>query len=157
MKRSKPLRRVARLVSRTPMPRTSSVRSGAHRRRSTGPTAATVRLVLARATSVMGLRCEKNDELLYGERGRDWDIHHRRPRRMGGDPRPDTNKASNLLVLCRGCHDEIESHRADAYVHGWLLHDGDSPATVAVLIEHSSRWTYLTDAGEYSDQAPAVA
>jgi 5-methylcytosine-specific restriction protein A len=152
MKRSKPLRRVARLVSRGPLRRTTAKEGGAHRRRPTGPDLATTQLVLARA----GGCDEITGEPLLGVRGRDWDIHHRRPRRMGGDPRPDTNRAPNLLVILRRTHDDLESHRADALTHGWLLHAGDDPAAVAVLLHHGSRWAYLTDDGLVRDQPPAT-
>lgn len=46
-------------------------------------------------------------------------LHHRRPRGMGGTRRPDT--VHNLAALCRGCHEEVESRRAQALADGWLL------------------------------------
>ena len=152
MKRSKPLRRVARLVSLGPLRRTEAKEGGAHRRRPTGPTPQTVALVLARA----GGRDEITGEALLGVRGLDYDLHHRRPRRMGGDPRPDTNSPANLLAILRATHLDVERRRADALAHGWLLHSGDDPAAVAVLVDHGSRWAYLTDDGRYVDQPPGT-
>lgn len=152
MKRSKPLRRVARLVSLGPLRRTAAKEGGAHRRRPTGPTLETTQLVMARA----GGLCEICSEVLIGHRGDEWHIHHRRPRRMGGSRRPDTNSPVNLLVLCRACHDEIESRRADALAHGWLLHDQDDPATAAVLLHRGSAWKYLTADGRLSDLPPGA-
>lgn len=53
------------------------------------------------------------------------DLHHRRPRAMGGSTRIDTNTPQNLLHLCRGCHDEIERNRTNAYLLGRLLRQTD--------------------------------
>ena len=64
-------------------------------------------------------------------------IHHRRPRMMGGTSDPRVNDARNLIVLCgsgtTGCHGWIESHRATARRDGWLLasfDDLDRPMTM---------------------------
>lgn len=55
-------------------------------------------------------------------------IHHRRPRGMGGTKAQWINEPSNLLALCgsgtMGCHGMIESNRAEAYDRGWLLRTG---------------------------------
>jgi 5-methylcytosine-specific restriction protein A len=49
------------------------------------------------------------------------EIHHRRPRGMGGTNRPETNAPSSGGLLCGDCHRWAESHRAAAMNHGWLV------------------------------------
>lgn len=71
--------------------------------------------------------------------------HHRRPRGMGGTSVEVT--PAGLLVLCgsgtTGCHGWIESHRAEARVHGWLLGPIDDPEEVPV--DYRGRWVQLAD------------
>lgn len=50
-------------------------------------------------------------------------VHHIRPRRMGGSRDPRLGSAENGLLLCVGCHAWVESHRAEAREQG-LLADG---------------------------------
>lgn len=47
--------------------------------------------------------------------------HHRRPRGSGGSSLAWVNRAANGLAVCPYHHDFIESHRALAYVEGWLI------------------------------------
>lgn len=61
------------------------------------------------------------------------EIHHRRPRGMGGTNRESTNTASAGLWLCRPCHDRIESHRTEAYEYGWLVRQTEEPRDIPVL------------------------
>ena len=49
------------------------------------------------------------------------DIHHRRPRGMGGTSRLETNLASNGIALCRRCHMYVESERDWARNKGFLI------------------------------------
>lgn len=125
------------------------------RHRDTGPDAATVALVLERD----GHSCRWCGYGIRGERGRDWSIQHRRPRRMGGDPRPDTNSPANLVIVhgsgTTGCHGHIETHRAEAVHHGFVLHAADDPADRPILLDGESRWAYLTELGEVSDAPPS--
>lgn len=116
--------------------------------RSTGPSSAVVDAVLDRAQH----SCEVCTCGLGERRGVDYQIHHRRPRQMGGTRRPGTNYPANLLALCPTCHEQIESHRAVAYSMGWLLPQNADPAVVAVLVLRD-QWKYLTDGG-YSDSPP---
>jgi hypothetical protein len=50
-------------------------------------------------------------------------IQHRRARGMGGSKAPNTNKPSNLILLCgdgvRGCHGYIEQNRTEARRGGY--------------------------------------
>lgn len=114
----------------------------------TGPSREVVDLVLERDH----YSCAWCGGELWGERGRDWSIGHRRPRRKGGDPRPDTNLPSNLVALhgdgVTGCHGEIERERDRAEQVGFLL------TATAKPYEHKIRhavygWCWLDDKGGY--------
>lgn len=123
-------------------------------RRATGPSAAVVDAVLERGC----YSCELCDSGLGDRRGIDYQIHHRRPRQMGGTLRRDTNLPSNLLLLCLGCHGEIESNRKDAYWRGLLVRQNHDPQRVKVRL-YGPRWVYLTVTGGppgegYSDRPP---
>lgn len=139
-------------VKRTELRRKSPLRS---KHRSTGPDSHTVEVVLERDNWSCGC-CGHG---LSGERGRDWSIQHRRPRRAGGDPRPDVNLPSNLFPVhgdgTTGCHGRIESYRAEAYDNGWLLHDGDVPSQSPIC--HAVHgWCHLTDDGRVEYAPPPV-
>lgn len=122
-----------------------------------GPNRATVMAVLDRD----GYRCVRCGAPIEGERGRDWSLQHRRPRGMGGTRRTDANSPANLIALCgsavTGCHGHVESHRAEAVTNGWLVPQCFTPATSPVLVDHGSRWVYLTDDGQYEDHPECVA
>ncbi|NEW42757.1 HNH endonuclease [Nocardia cyriacigeorgica] len=60
------------------------------------------------------------------------DVHHRKPRRMGGTSDPQINAPTNLVALCRSCHDWIESHRTRALADGWLIPSTGDPAATPV-------------------------
>ena len=111
--------------TRVPGLRSDPVASGGdpRPRRSTGISARVRRQVHARSKE----RCERcGRSVLFGG----GEVHHRRPRQMGGSRRADTNQPANLVMLCDFCHHDIESHREDAYQDGWLVHAGVDPATV---------------------------
>lgn len=67
-------------------------------------------------------------------------IHHRRPRRMGGSFQPDTNLAANGLYLCAKCHADVERHRTEAYAWGHLLTQQDVPDLTAVRLWDGWYW-----------------
>ena len=79
-------------------------------------------------------------------------LHHRRPRGMGGTEREETNQPQNLISLCLRCHTWVERHRSDAITAGWLVQQLDDPATVACLVDRQSRYVYLTADGSYVDE-----
>lgn len=60
------------------------------------------------------------------------EIHHRRPRGMGGSRRTGTDSAANGLAVCRACHNRIESKRTWARLNGFLVIQGEDPADVPV-------------------------
>jgi hypothetical protein len=91
--------------------------------RPTGPAQQTRQLVHARAQ----MRCERCDRNVAWE---GHEVHHRRPRAAGGSRRADTNQASNLVLLCRGCHRHIEEHPAEAFATGFRVPQGHDPAVV---------------------------
>jgi hypothetical protein len=64
--------------------------------------------------------------------------HHRRPRGAGGSRR-ESRRAD------AGCHNKIESHRADAFEKGWLVRQGVDPSSVPVL--YRGQFVYLGDDG----------
>lgn len=114
------------------------------RYRSTGPAEAVIDAVLDRAQH----SCEMCLVALGHRRGKDWQCHHRRPRRMGGSQLPDTNLPQNLLILCLSCHELVEAERSAAYEGGWLVRQNADPAAVPVLIG-ATRWVLLAADGGY--------
>ena len=62
-------------------------------------------------------------------------FHHRLPRGAGGSAhRAEINMPANLLHLCLSCHAITESERERAYILGLLVHRGQRPCEVPVLI-----------------------
>jgi HNH endonuclease len=79
------------------------------------------------------------------------EIHHRRPRGMGGTVRESTNVASNGLLLCSECHRWAESKRTEALLMGVLLLQIQNPLKSAV--KYRGRYIYLDDLGNLTDVA----
>lgn len=100
--------------------------------RKTGPDRATVELLFERSHE----RCERCGAM--GEQ-----IHHRRPRGMGGTRREDTNSLAAIVHLCANCHSYIESNREWAHEHGWLVRQWADPAYQPVRIQGS--WIRLSE------------
>lgn len=123
------------------------------RPRPTGPSAEVVDLVYERAQH----SCEVGGCMVGDLRGIDHHIHHRRPRRSGGDRRPDTNSPANLLLVCPPHHDGIESRRAVAYRMGWLLASGATPAAEPVLLYRDGQAWHLLDHQGKAVSCPAPA
>ena len=75
-------------------------------------------------------------------------VHHRRPRGMGGTSDDAVHSATNCVLLCgsgtTGCHGYIESNRAEAAEHGWLVlrRDPRHPADVPVFA--GGGWWFVT-------------
>lgn len=113
------------------------------RRRDTGPSKAVKDLVHARA----GGHCEFCG--MAPAFGIAWvmDVHHRRPRALGGTKDPAANLPSNLVLLHRNCHEWLESNRTAALKQGWLVPQGHDPAAVALAMATGTVW--LTDDGAY--------
>jgi 5-methylcytosine-specific restriction protein A len=152
MNRRTPLRSSTTLARRTrlegaaQLKRSSELRRatpGDARRRDTGPARAVRELVAQRS----GGRCEVTGCDQPAEH-----LHHRRPRRLGGSRRADTNRPSNLLHLCADHHTAVESLRTRAYALGLLLPAGADPAASPVL--RRGVWVLLGDDGSTTITAP---
>ena len=91
------------------------------------------RLVLGRSRGICERCAERNAT----------DIHHRRPRGMGGTRHPEIHSPANLLHLCADCHRWVESNSRAAYEFGWKVpHNTLDPVEVPVKRRHV--WVYLT-------------
>ena len=96
------------------------------KRRSTGPSPAVRQLVWERDGGCC-VRCG-----IYGgvHTFPPHQLHHRRPRGMGGTSRDDTNSPANLVLLCAQCHEWVESWRTRALCAGQLVSQGVDPALI---------------------------
>jgi len=64
------------------------------------------------------------------------DVHHRRPRQMGGTSDDSINYGmANLVSLCRTCHNWIHAHPSESYRLGWLVHSWQSPEDIPIKQE----------------------
>jgi len=144
-----PLQRSRQLTAGLPLRRVPLTQQ---RRRDTGPSDETRQLVATRAA----WRCERCGQPV-GNASRSW--HHRLPRRAGGSRNAALNTATNLGLLCGsatspgGCHAWVESHRAAAYLDGWLVHSQEDPASIPVRV-HAHGFVYLDASGEYVEGSP---
>ena len=78
--------------------------------------------IVARANG----RCESCGSIaMYNQ------IHHRRPRGMGGSRDPLSGSAANGLFVHPACHSKIESDRKQALENGQLVRQGIDPSTVS--------------------------
>jgi hypothetical protein len=76
------------------------------------------------------------------------DVHHRVLRGNGGrhgSARETSDRLSNLLHLCRVCHEWVHAHVAAAREAGWLLDGREVPPQVALAYRGEPR--YLADDG----------
>lgn len=101
--------------------------------RRTGPTAKTCAVVMLRSAG----RCIRCGTIGH-------QIHHRKPRQMGGTRDAAINNPANLVLLSNECHSHVESHRKAAYDEGWLVHRRDDPETVPLIDLFGQRF-WLTD------------
>lgn len=121
------------------------------------PTAKTVALVWVRDRGA----CARCGKAVRGERGRDWSVHHRRPRGSGGTSLDWPNLPANLLILCgsgtTGCHGWIESHRDEARNAGFLVRLlGTEPASHVPILHARLGRCLLDDVGGYENTATVV-
>lgn len=107
--------------------------------RHTGPKREIRTLVVTRSQTRGTPRCERCGGAPPEQ------IHHRRPRRLGGTRDPHVNNPANLVALCAACHDAIERNRMRAYAAGWLLRDGQDPAATPLFYRRC--WSYLDNHG----------
>lgn len=100
MKRGGPLRRTTHLTSRTPIKRVSQKRALVNQRRSK---------ILTR------MRAEQDWCTRCGTPGVPLDGHEKLRRSQGGD----SADATQIILLCRPCHDWIGQNPAQAVATGW--------------------------------------
>lgn len=82
------------------------------------------------------------------------DVHHRKPRGMGGTSDPARNTGlANLVCLCRPCHDYVHANPAWAYEAGWLVHGWNDPYDIGIC--QDGRMLFLDDDGGVT-KAPRV-
>ena len=74
-------------------------------------------------------------------------IHHRRPRGMGGTKKPDV--ASNLVHICARCHREVERFRMQAIWDGWIVRQSHDPIRTPVRLM-PGQWMVLDDEGTFT-------
>lgn len=119
---------------------------------STGPSSGVVSLILDRAHMQCEVGYVCGGRYLGGHRGRQWSVHHRRSRGMGGSSNPAINLPANLLAVCgsgtTGCHGFIEANRVWAHELGLLLHDVEERLTRPVFTTHGN--VLLDDAGSWT-------
>lgn len=108
------------------------------------PTGATVDVVKTRDYNC----CALCGFVIWGVRGLNWSLHHRRPRGAGGTKRAWVNLPANLILLhgsgVTGCHHTVESERYKYYGNGFLIHEGALVAA-EVPIEHRIHGLVLLD------------
>lgn len=88
-------------------------------------------------------RCEKCGIPLPGGLAQ---IHHRRPRGMGGTKRKESGTAANGIYVHLKCHMDIESNRQQALDNGWLVPQTSQPTDIPIKLWNG--WHILNDAGE---------
>lgn len=87
-------------------------------------------------------------------------VHHRRPRGLGGTSDPTVNRAANGLAVCAPCHDVIEGRsvvhprlgrvrgsRAESERKGWLISRLSPDAPDEVPVWTADGWVQLSDSG----------
>lgn len=76
-------------------------------------------------------------------------IHHRRPRGMGGTKRQESASPSNGLLVHLKCHATVEANRHEALMNGWLVRQDQDPAEMPVR-----RWDALVLLGNDGSVTP---
>jgi hypothetical protein len=60
----------------------------------------------------------------------------------------DKHRRSNLILVCRECHEWFHRHPAVAERYGWIVTNGEEPETTPVLT-YRHKWVYLDDSGGF--------
>jgi 5-methylcytosine-specific restriction protein A len=81
-------------------------------------------------------------------------IHHRKPRGMGGSRSKQSGSISNGLFIHPKCHAQIESDRNKAMSMGFLIYQGDDPCNVPVRLWYG--WHYLNNDGSVTQYQKEV-
>lgn len=119
--------------------------------------AATVRHAFFERERERCFRCRR--PIRFEDRGIGWSAHHRMPRGAGGVGRKSVltelarmiSAVTNCLILCgsgtTGCHGWVESHRAIAEDHGYIVRRGINPPAGIRIKRHDGSWWLLTSSG----------
>lgn len=82
-----------------------------------------------------------------------FDLHHRRPKGMGGTLRPDTDTLGNVLALHPDVHNggpsSVHGRRGWSEERGYLLPQREALAARWPVWLHGQRWVILGAAGGY--------
>ena len=82
-----------------------------------------------------------------------FDVHHRRPKGMGGTSKPDRDWLSNLLALDPAIHNggprSVHGRRSWAEPRGYLLPKGTPWASLVPCLILGRFWLMLGDDGQY--------
>ncbi|QDH85083.1 HNH endonuclease [Gordonia phage Dardanus] len=105
--------------------------------RKTGPDARTVSLARERA----GGLCERCG---FAECQQ---IHHRRPRGMGGTRDKSINLLSNLFYVCFPCHRWIEENRTESLELGYLIRKLDPTPATGIPVKYRGVFKTLDNHG----------
>jgi 5-methylcytosine-specific restriction protein A len=81
-------------------------------------------------------------------------FHHRAPRGMGGSRSAKINAPSNLLHLCRVCHEWVESNRDAAKRDGLLVRMDEVAEEHAVVLAAGRVW--LLNSGAVTRRNPST-
>lgn len=94
-----------------------------------------------------GSTCAHCGSSVNGERGRDWAVHHRLPRAMGGSKKSHVNASGNGVLLHTRCHEWLESNRSFARARGVIVAHGQW-LPVEIPVKHAVHgWCRLDDEG----------
>lgn len=82
------------------------------------------------------------------------DHHHRRVRGMGGSKAPDRHDPSNLVWLCRSCHNWAHGNPVVATAAGFIVprSSGTRPLDVPIT-DLAGHTRYLDNEGQYLKEA----
>lgn len=78
------------------------------------------------------------------------DLHHRRPKGLGGSKAADRHDVANLVHLCRGCHRWAHDNPRDAAAVGFLVprSSGRHPIEVPIT-DLAGQTQFLDNEGQY--------
>lgn len=97
-------------------------------------------------------KCADCGRPVVGERGRDWSIHHRRPRGQGGTSLAWVGMAANGVLIhgsgTTGCHGRRERERRTAINDGFLISALGVATALTTCIKHAIYgWVLLDNEG----------
>lgn len=72
-------------------------------------------------------------------------VHHRRPRGMGGTSTVEAGSVSNGCWVHPHCHLDVERNREKSLSEGWLVQQGKDPQHTPIY--RQGKWVYLRETG----------